>query len=118
MDAESLESIVKRVEDDPQFAKDLQAKAQAAAPTPPGGPEWAALLNAISDSPDERAKMATALQKQKAASPQDLSRMTSKLQKAEGAPTTTTTTTTVTRSSMTTLVSTMDCWHVVSTVLE
>jgi hypothetical protein len=117
MDAQSLESIVKRVEDDPQFAKDLQAKAQAAAPTPPGGPEWVALLNAISDSPEEREKMAAALMKQKAASPQDLSRMMAKLQKVEGAPTTTTTTTTVTGTSMTTLATTMDCWHVVSTVL-
>ena len=117
MDAESFASILKRVEDDPQFARDLQAKAQAAAPTSYDGSEWVTLLNAISDSPEDREKMTTALQKRKAASPQELGRMMAKLQKVDGAPTTTTTTTTVTGTSMTTLISTMDCWHVASTVM-
>ena len=117
--------MLERVNADPEFARDLAARAAAAAPINPrgntGGHEWSALLDAIAESDEERERMTAALNKRPANSPEALARMTAKVSAGShvaGAPTTTTTTTTITTTSCLTLLTEIECLDVLTITLS
>jgi carbohydrate-binding DOMON domain-containing protein len=117
-------AVLQRVTSDTSYAQEMAAKANAAASIVPTaanvlGPEWSALIDAVAETPEERAQIVEALAKRPPNAPEHLARMVSAVNNRPQAEieTTTTTTTTLTTTSCLTLLTDIGCTAILTITL-